>query len=306
MSPLTQNVRVLIHLCCRLGMKRFSSLHLDRELRDILAYLRGPEPSRNLTAERLSRLAFLVKAREDMSRTEALLIIGLKPSDTPSEEEIQEAYRKKVFKYRMHPDLGGSHEAMVELNIARDILIGKRTPDVGTSVEDVAEDLESKAVEILDKEMKPLGKKPYRWIPTHNFALNRALFGWNAWHFTILPFMAHAKAYRPAKRGKPEGIVLHPNWASYKDAEWGSLTPEIAERIISTAKKLPSIKEAVQLELKWIETKFGIDIPSGVKSKILNEAEKVAKRRIDVDRLRIKDELWPFDGGKPIKLGTFD
>lgn len=229
-------------------MKRFSSLDLDQELRNLQAYLRGPEPQRSHTAERLARLASLVQGRD---------FVGAE--------------------------------------------------DVGTSDEDVMGDSEDKAIEILDKVMAPLGKKPYRWIPSHNFALNRALMAWNAWHFTVLPLLnARLRAYRPARNGKPEGIVLHPIWRPFNNTDWAVMTPDFAEKLVQIAKKAPSIKDSVKNELKWIETTFKIDIPSEVKNKIIAGSEKVAKRRIDVDRLRVKDELWPFDGSKPIPLGLFD
>jgi hypothetical protein len=282
-------------------MLKFGSRDTDRELREILAYLREPNPSRRVTAERLSRLAFLVWA---MSVPEALQTLGLPPN--PSETDIAQAYKAKAFEN--HPDRGGDPSKMVEINVAKDTLLHNDAKPVGTSDEDAEGDSEDKAVEILDKEFKPLGKKPHRWIPPNNFALNRALFGWNAWYFTVLPMRLFGKktGYRPASDRLPEGLVLHPIWSPFRDAEWREMHPQLAEKLIRVCKQQPSIKDAVSKELRTVEDDFKVEIPSSLKSKILADCEKVAKRRIDVDRLRVRDELWPFDGGKPIKLGSWD
>lgn len=69
--------------------------------------------------------ARLKKAR-NMSYEEALNILGFPPGSNPSGLEISRAYKGLVVKN--HPDLGGSHEKMVELNIAKEILDGKQRP----------------------------------------------------------------------------------------------------------------------------------------------------------------------------------
>ena len=59
-----------------------------------------------------------------MSTDEAARILGVSSSATP--EEIQKAYKAKVFEN--HPDRGGDPEKMVEVNVAKDVLDGKRSP----------------------------------------------------------------------------------------------------------------------------------------------------------------------------------
>lgn len=67
------------------------------------------------------RYARMVQA---MSVQEAKAILGLPSSYTP--EEFAKAFRKKVMEN--HPDRGGSTEAMVQVNVAKDVLEGKRRP----------------------------------------------------------------------------------------------------------------------------------------------------------------------------------
>lgn len=58
-----------------------------------------------------------------MSIPEAKQILGFPPSSNPSPEEIAKAYKAKAI--ANHPDKGGTHEKMVEINVAKDLLDGK-------------------------------------------------------------------------------------------------------------------------------------------------------------------------------------
>lgn len=280
-------------------MQKCSSRTVDRELRAILAYLHGASPSRRRTAERLSRLAALVLGRNEISYPEALEMFGLPPGSTPTSDEVNQLFRQ--LSRKMHPDVGGDTATFQRLNNAKERLLEEPQ---GTSIDDLEdEDRVAKAgLEALHEAMKPLGKKPHWWIPSHNFCLNQALFAWNGWFFTILPLWPDKKAYRPAQYGRPEGIVLHPAWRSVRDAQWSQMSPDLVERLVGVAKKQKTIKESAKHEIQWIETKFGIKVPPEVENAILKKIEAVAIRRIDVNTLRIKDELWPLEGGKPIPL----
>lgn len=67
-----------------------------------------------------------LKKGRAMSYAEALETLGFKSDEHPSAPEIARAYKTLVVKN--HPDLGGSHEKMVDLNIAKEILDGKQRP----------------------------------------------------------------------------------------------------------------------------------------------------------------------------------
>jgi hypothetical protein len=71
----------------------------------------------------MDRYAFLLTA---MSMAEAKEILGFLPDSSPTPRDIKEAYREKAQK--LHPDRGGDEDAMVDLNVAKDILEGKARP----------------------------------------------------------------------------------------------------------------------------------------------------------------------------------
>lgn len=59
-------------------------------------------------------------SRTDMSREEALAVLGLSQGATV--EEIKAAHRR--LSQRMHPDVGGSAELAARINRAKDVLLG--------------------------------------------------------------------------------------------------------------------------------------------------------------------------------------
>ena len=61
-----------------------------------------------------------------MSMAEAKEILGFPPGTSPSPSEVTRAYKTKAF--QNHPDRGGDPSKMVEINVAKDILMGERAP----------------------------------------------------------------------------------------------------------------------------------------------------------------------------------
>ena len=59
-----------------------------------------------------------------MSAADAAKILEV--SEDASPEELKKAYKRKVIEN--HPDRGGSNEKMVEVNVAMEVLEGKRRP----------------------------------------------------------------------------------------------------------------------------------------------------------------------------------
>jgi hypothetical protein len=57
-----------------------------------------------------------------MSLGEAKQVLGFPPSYDPSTEEVTKAYKTKAF--QNHPDRGGDPVKMVEINVAKDVLLG--------------------------------------------------------------------------------------------------------------------------------------------------------------------------------------
>jgi preprotein translocase subunit Sec63 len=60
--------------------------------------------------------------RRAMSRLEALQMLGL--DDDAGRDDIRSAYMRLMIRY--HPDHGGSHQTASQLNLARDVLLGKK------------------------------------------------------------------------------------------------------------------------------------------------------------------------------------
>jgi hypothetical protein len=149
------------------------------------------------------------------------------------------------------------------------------------------------------------------WAPPNNFMINSAIMGLNTWVYRILPMFAAKTAYRPAdpERGMPEGLVIDPGWTPSRDDPTGGDTIihslKNAELLAKVAKSQPSVTDNVKMEFRWVESKFGVKIPSGVESAILRDTLKVAVRRWGVNRLRTKKILVPFDGSKSQELSNW-
>jgi hypothetical protein len=150
-------------------------------------------------------------------------------------------------------------------------------------------------VAYLNQHMKPFKKGHAWWLPPHNFAANAAIMELNFWHFTILPGFAHA--YRPATGHSPEGVVIDPKWASFKDRGIDH-TLKGAELMVTLAKSQPSVPDSVKKDFEHIEEKFKIQIPHALVSKVVGDSLKIAERRWGTNRLRAKMILVPFDGSK--------
>lgn len=76
---------------------------------------------------RTDRVVARWRLRLAMSLQQAKETLGFPATYTPSPDEILKAYRQKSIEN--HPDRGGTHEKMVEVNVAKEILDGKRSPD---------------------------------------------------------------------------------------------------------------------------------------------------------------------------------
>jgi len=81
-----------------------------------------------------------------MSLAEAKELLGFGASESPSEKDVIKAYRAKSL--ANHPDRGGTHERMLEVNVARDILLGKVDPNKTSPIKEDPEEAERRKAEI--------------------------------------------------------------------------------------------------------------------------------------------------------------
>jgi hypothetical protein len=165
------------------------------------------------------------------------------------------------------------------------------------------------AAALLDKDFERLKSKGVRqgwWIPGKAWAVNLPLQGAQVHIFTLLDMaiMGRAKAtYRKADNYGPEGIIINPRWAS---AGMKTYPIEAVPKMIDLIKReAPSIEKKINDDLDRIEKDNKIEIPSAIRSKIVKGGKALAKRRWDVNMLRQHGTLYPFDGGKPMKLDSW-
>jgi len=156
--------------------------------------------------------------------------------------------------------------------------------------------------EALDQNLQILERKKAWWLDPHNIAFNLPLMGgFNLWKFTILPMFPDRFAYRKDL----DAIIIHPIWTSFQRDRQFAATVTNIPKFVKFARSLPSIQADIANELSWIEQTFNISIPSSISASILRDAEKIAKRRWGVDRLRVKDQAIPLDGSKPYVINSW-
>ena len=64
---------------------------------------------------------FFSNSSGGMTKDEALLVLGLEPTATPTAQEVKDRYRKLMGKF--HSDVGGSDVVSSKINEARDALL---------------------------------------------------------------------------------------------------------------------------------------------------------------------------------------
>ena len=161
---------------------------------------------------------------------------------------------------------------------------------------------DSASAALFDEHLERFPKSHAWWSPPQNMAINRALMAWNFWRFTILPMFPAKRAYREDLNG----IVIRPTWHPASDKDVRLMTLDLAEKLLGHVRSSSTIQATVDKELAWVETKFGVKIPSAIKSKLGKDALAAAKRRWSANRLRLKDRFIPLDGGKSRDLGSWE
>lgn len=237
-----------------------------------------------------SKYARLVQS---MSLDEAKRVLGLPVYGTPSADEISKAYKSLALEN--HPDRGGDASRMVEINVARDVLL-----NAGPSEAEDYEVDEREAEKFVSENFESM-KGGGWWVPNHNLLLNQTMMGTcNLWVFSMLPLFPRKKAYNP----KHNGIVIHPSWHPYDKRVFDMSLGDV-KKVYVAAKSSPTVQDTVRKELAWVESEFKIQIPEAIQAKLVKSAIPTAVRRWGADRLRTKDQVIPLDGSKPFNLSAW-
>jgi hypothetical protein len=178
-----------------------------------------------------------------------------------------------------HPEIGAN------LRVAADVIASQPQVALISDEDQVVDDYLAANLESMPK------ARSAWWLPPRNVVLNHALLGgFNLWRFTILPHFPERRAYSE----KLGGIVIHPIWRPIGD-KTGKLDLASAERMVAGMRSSPTVQDDVRKEIDWIEKKFSIRVPETIVAKLVKDALPTAKRRWNVDRLRVKDRLIPLD-----------
>ena len=103
-----------------LGDAELLDLHLDCSTDSDSLRVLEPYLDRRLGAEWRNARQPPRGPRTDMTRDEALAVLGL--AEGASEDDIKAAHRRLI--QRMHPDVGGSADLAARINRAKDVLLG--------------------------------------------------------------------------------------------------------------------------------------------------------------------------------------
>ena len=244
----------------------------------------------------------------DMTRGQALEILGFPPSAAPSLDELKRAQKRKALE--LHPDRGGDPSKLVNVNRAFDFLTDPKASgsyDYRNDSDGRVEQEEAfDASALFNAELQPVNnKKGFKqgwWHPGHNLAVSIPMRGLLGHTFSLLggnPYgqAVRMKGYAAANKlgdDHPEGIIIHPSWWSLRDSFDDTL--RTATKLIAYCKNAESIKTTVQRELSEIEQHHGVNIPSAISSKLIRDADKLAVRTYGVDLLRKNPKLMAFDG----------
>jgi curved DNA-binding protein CbpA len=112
---------------------------------------------------------FVAWLRKAMTPEEAREVLGFPPYYVPTDAELNKAVRTRARD--AHPDKGGTEQAMVEINVAKEVLEGKRVNDrteVGVDTKQRRADLEAigkakdRAVTALDEAVTTIGRHLFK------------------------------------------------------------------------------------------------------------------------------------------------
>lgn len=127
-----------------------------------------------------------------MSESEAKDLLGFPPSSNPSDSEVNKALRVLVPKF--HPDRGGDPRMMVELNVAADILKGKRQPDNDPAYRDPEEEKQRQEQMQRRKDLDAILSARKQAVDAMGRAIQSVSSIKQAWHLNLRNYLTREVA----------------------------------------------------------------------------------------------------------------
>jgi len=165
------------------------------------------------------------------------------------------------------------------------------------------EDEYDAAVEFMNTELEkiPAGLRTAWWAGKDSaYLVNMPMMGGAQIHaYTILsPVPSPVKFSAGEDEEYPAGVVIQPDWWTIKDGI--AVTENNIRKVVEIIQKADSIKKKIADEVKLIERKYKISIPSNVQQNIVAYCMKIAKGRIAAKTPSWKrpGTLFPYDGSK--------
>jgi hypothetical protein len=106
---------------------------------------------------------------------------------------------------------------------------------------------------------------------------------------------------------EPAGIRLGLDWQPHPQYrnETFPATLAVAQKLVAFCRKHRTVGETMKDELKWIETHFGVAIPSSVEAQYVMKSPQIATRRWGINRLKTPDVFIPLDGRKAVPMPSW-
>lgn len=218
-----------------------------------------------------------------MSLNQAKTVLGFPPEYNPNPVEIQKAYRIKALEN--HPDRGGSHEKMVEVNAAKEILEGKGratwTPDPSYSA-------------------RPERPRAPKWqddpetvyMKGQDFAAGMASSGAPAdteWKFVSIPEWYYEKSFYPG----------HRVWVLYGQTSSKHIFLAIKERGESAGIIPTDLGPKTHVEADWQTSLIDTPISHNISKIAPKLIKSVGSSWADGAKFKPARKFIAWSGGKP-------
>ncbi len=232
-----------------------------------------------LAAERIASRYLYAKLFLAMSLQEAKTILGFPPQSSPTADEITKAYRRKAIEN--HPDRGGSHEKMVEVNVAKDILDGKSRATFRPEPPP-------------PRPKPPPPKEPDEVLAGQSFEDAMGNSGVPAgveWKFISIPEWYWEKSFYPS----------HRIWVLYGQTDEKHVFLALKQRGESSG-TVPTDKGNTKIMKDWQSSEIDVPISQNIAKIAAKYIKLLADGWTDVPKMPTPKKYIAWSGGKPTEV----